>query len=634
MKYFGTSHYTPAARWIHVALILFLPLGCKGTIGAPESAPFRNDTTKSERVALPPSLSDSAAPSGMASDGGEATNETAEVVVQKPRFQCMRSDLRGTNNVTLRRLTKDEYLQSAASVFGAAIVSSPEVQQAATQIPAETAGDITRELQNAYTYDHAAGILMTSQAIAKQVVDDPATRARVIGVCSENTNRECAAQYLADGARRILRRPLDAARITAMLDAFSEAGEGNLGLELLLARLLQAPEAIFHMAMPRQQCKTAVDSVSAEDSTCQNEAAQGLVMPADDWTVADRVSYALTGRGPDQELLDAAAHGQLRSPAEVRPHAERLLNLPEARLQLESILDAWLSLRTLPTPAPAVASNAAIDPVGLNEEARRELLDYAVYEILDLEVDAQTLMTDAVGFPRSQRMAKLYGVAETAQGSEPVNLPNGHGGLLVRIAPLLSGTLRTSPILRGVYVRSRLLCDELVSPDFAVVQARTEAVQQQETEKLTSRQLSEKITEPQACMACHTQINPLGFTLEGFDALGARRDEELSFDAEGNEVGSLPIDTGVEHASIEDGAPDQLADATALLRALASGTKYQACIAERFYTQAQMRRPSGADICALSEVEAVLRSGQSVKSAWLAAVLNPDMFVRQLEGSP
>lgn len=630
MKYFGTRYYSPAA------LLLLLLVGCKGKIGAPEGLPGSRDTTQpaavqpaSPSTPLQPSGDTGSSPGGMLAAGDSPAGQGMDKPVQGPRYQCSRPELRGTNQMSLRRLTKDEYLQSAAAVFGAAVVDAPEVQQAAAQIPAETTGDITREFQNAPSYDHVAGILMTAQAIANTVVGNAATSARIFGACAEHADRDCAAKFLTGGATRISRRPIDAQRRVAMLDAFTFAGEGDEGLKLLLARVLQAPEAVFHMAWPRQQCTPAANSISEQEETCIDEAPQGAAAQVDDWTVADRIAYALTGHGPDQELLDAAALGELRSPDQARPHAVRLLKLPEARKQLEAILDSWLTLRTLPTPAQAVAENAGIDVRDLGEEARRELLDYAVWEILDNDADAQTLMIDPVGFPRSERMAMLYGVSAIAKGTEPVDLVNGHGGLLVRIAPLLSGQLRTSPILRGVYVRKRLLCDELLQPDFAVVQARTESLHALDQQKLSSREIAQKITEPSQCMACHTQINPLGFILEGFDALGVRRDEELELNEKGQEIAALPIVTQVDQANIEDGAPQQLADAAELVRTLATSTKYQACIAERFYTQTQMRHPSATDLCALSEIEAVVRGGKSVKEAWLATVLNADTFIRK-----
>ena len=637
MRYVGTYHYSQLYRGFGLALTLSLA-GCEGKISKPESAPWaqspaRNTHAPEERAA---SASDSTSTSTVSTQLTGAppvatpAPESGSMAAGGPRFSCARPELRGLNQMTLRRLTRDEYLDSARAALGAEILSSAAVREAAAQIPEETTGDITREFQNAHAYDHVAGILKISQALAKVVVDDPVVRKRVFGLCAESAaDYECAERYLARGGIRITKRPLGTQRDNALLDAFSDAGEGNTGLELLLSRLLQAPETVFHLAVPRQRCPSSADATRSDNETCQEDSAQPGMVHVDDWTVASRVSFALTGHAPDQELLDAAARGELRNVEQVRAHAERLVETADARKQLEAILDAWLHLRTLPTPAPAVAKHAGIDASGFSEEARRELLDYALYEILDREADATTLMTERVGFPRSAGMAELYGTAIIKAGEEPAVLPNGHRGLLLRVAPLLSGQLRTSPILRGVYVRMRLICDELASPDFSIVESRTAELLDLDQHTLSSRQIAQQVTEAALCMACHVQINPLGFALERYGPLGAQRSVELDLDVDGKELATLPIDTHVQHANIEDGTPDQLAGADALVDALATSTKYQACIAQRFFSHAQLRKPSTTDLCTLSEIESVLRNGGSVKEAWLASVVHADLFLRK-----
>ena len=638
MRYVGTYHYSRLYEGFGLALTLALS-GCEGKISQRESAPWAQSSTRTKPTTEQelPATTASTESTQPAGTQHVPTADSAAMDGRGPRFTCARPELRGLNQAPLRRLTRDEYLESLRVALGSEVLSSAAVREAALQIPEETTGDITREFQNAHTYDHVAGTLRLSQAIAAAVVSDPAVRKRVFGACAEAAaDYECAERYLARDGIRITRRPLDVQRANALLDAFSDAGEGNAGLELLLSRLLQAPETVFHIAFPRPpRCPKSADVTSSDSQNCQEEApAQAGMMIVDDWTVAARVSFALTGHGPDQELLDAAGRGELRNVQQVRAHAERLVKSADARKQLESILDAWLRLRTLPTPAPALAKNAGIDASGFGEEARRELLDYALYEILDRDADAPTLMTERVGFPRSASMAKLYGASVIKAGEEPAVLPNGHRGLLLRVAPLLSGQLRTSPILRGVYVRMRLLCDELVSPDFSIVESRTADLLELDRQKLSSRQIAHQVTEPALCMACHVQINPLGFALESFGPLGAHRDVEVDLDVDGNVLATLPIDTLVQQANIEVGTPDQLSGADALVDALANSTKYQACIAERFFSHAQLRKPSSTDLCTLSEIEAVLRNGGSVKEAWLASVAQADLFIGKAPGGP
>lgn len=575
-------------------------LGCQGHIADPEPPPYSVANTRAAN-------SGDDHPKRRRAIGPFAAPSTG---LQRARFECAHPEQRGAGQLAARRLTRDEYLRSARAVLGDEVVAAAEVQLAAAQIPGETSGDITQEFQNEHAYDHVFGIMTTAQALAKAVISDTATRKRVLGECAQFADRNCAAAYLAGDVRRILKRPLDEARRASVLNAFSDAGEGNDGLELVLARVLQAPEAVFHLAVTQEPIRERMFTVDA-------------------WTVAARVAYALTGRGPDDALLAAAESGELGSVEQVRPHALRLLESPDARTQLEAILDAWLDLQRLPTPHEAVASTLGIDPVALNEEARRELLDYAVYEILERDADAHTLMTAEVGFPRSERMSRLYG-SERADGAEPVVLPHGHRGLLVRAAPLLSGGTRTSPILRGVYVRKRLLCDALDLPDFSAVQKRTEALQETDSTQLSAREHTQQLTAPSECMACHAQINPLGFALEGYDGFGASREVEITWSSEGSELATHALDTRVLDVNIEAGTARNVEGAADLVRAIATSAKYPACLAERLYTHAQLRPAAAEDACALSEIEAALRDGSSVREAWLLAALNEDTFVQRV----
>jgi hypothetical protein len=201
--------------------------------------------------------------------------------------------------------------------------------------------------------------------------------------------------------------------------------------------------------------------------------------------------------------------------------------------------------------------------------------------------------------------------------------------MLLRLAPLLSGQLSSSPILRGVYVRKRMLCDVLPSPDFSIISSRLEMFEAQDRTQVSTREAVTAITSEGACPTCHVQINPIGFTLERFDPLGQPRDEEIVFDATGEELARHAIDTHVTAANLEPGLPSELDGAEALNSALAGSAKVRACVAERLYTHARLRPASEPDHCALAELESWLRAGGSIKEAWLRSVVGPELFVRE-----
>lgn len=730
-------------RALAVSLLL---VGCTGGLSAPDRP---GNAPSSESEDSPGSVGGRSNAEGETGDD----SETDPSVSDHTLFSCTKPELRGQGRPSIRRLTRDELLDSMEALVGSAIMQQNAVQLAASQIPSETpaeaSGDLVREFQNSHSFDHAQGIFNTARAIADALSADPASLTRIFGNCAPTATEACASAFLNAQATRILRRPLDAARKTALLAAFSAEGAGVAGLKVVLTSLLQAPEAVFHLEPARRTCSggassafnwddasvffapsggapkvgaqetltaggwyvwqvpgtrisddfsvltlsvvgggkdTLVLDVNLNDAplikgaqvrsgagelttvvsvpkgsntkigvsftnpasgrslqlrkvTLSNAGICSDAKPAngrvliDDWAVASRVAYALTGRGPDADLLVAASKNALRNAAQVRPHAERLLKTPAARRQLEMVMDAWLQLSDLPEPTDVIATAAGIDPAGLAKEARQELLDFVTYVAFDRDGDVETLLSEPVGFPRSERMSKLYGSA-TATGDKPVELPNGHRGLLLRVAPLLSGQRAASPILRGVYVRKRLLCDTLPSPDFSIISAREMALHAADPARSSMRQIVTEITAPNGCMSCHAMINPIGFSLEEFDPLGRPRTVEVAYNDKDQVVAMHPIDTVVDAANIEPGGPDTLDGADALNRALEQSLKVRACLAARFFSTAQLRPLSDADSCAVAAVESALQEGKSLREAWLNAVVNEDLFYRKAGAAP
>lgn len=544
-----------------------------------------------------------------ASEGGEGDDDGSSVP------GCDDPE-RGQGKIAMRRLTRDELVHSLEAIVGASVMETTAVTDAIALIPNESPGDLVADFQNGHAFEHAYGMLATAQVIASTVADDASVRDEVYGACAEQADEACASAFLDGVGLRVLKRPLDEDRRASLLGGFAAEGGGLAGMQWLLSRLLQAPEAVFHLELPREDC---------------DDCPEGLVT-IDDWSVASRLSYALTGQGPDDALLQAAAAGELRTQDQVRPHAERLLESPAARRQFGAVLDSWLMLQLLPDPNLTMASVAGIDPEGLAAEAREELLEYAAYLVFEGEANATDLLQTPLGFPRSQRLAQLYG-SEVAT-DEPVALDNGHGGLLLRIAPLLSGHRHTSPILRGAYVRKRLLCDEVPAPDPEIVAAGLEELENSDRTMVSTRELVEELTSPQLCAACHQLVNPIGFTLESFDPLGQWRTEEIVYDEEGTEVARHDIDTRVTNVGLEEDAPDVLDGPRDLLAALAESEKVRACLAERMVTQSQLRPADDADDCAIAEVEHELLEGATIADAWIAAIVNRELFVRAEEDSP
>ncbi len=282
--------------------------------------------------------------------------------------------------------------------------------------------------------------------------------------------------------------------------------------------------------------------------------------PVSDWELASRLSYFLWSSLPDRELREAAAAGRLREPDVLAAQARRMLRDERVRRLATEFACQWLHIydfdqldeksdRHFPT-FKAVRGD-------LYEEAIRFFTDA-------FQRDASVLsFFDADHTFVNEALAKHYGihvdgihVDESLRDSKPglgETGPRagwhrvdgvrkyGRGGILGLGATLAkqSGASRTSPILRGNWVSEVLLGEKLPRPPKDVPRLPEDETA---TDGLTVRQLVQKHTSDARCAKCHARIDPLGFALEGFDAIGRRREKDL---------GDRPIDT---RAKVLDGA--------------------------------------------------------------------------------
>ena len=240
-----------------------------------------------------------------------------------------------------------------------------------------------------------------------------------------------------------------------------------------------------------------------------------------DYALASRLSYFLWNAPPDEELLRLAAQGELSNPENRKKQVLRMLADARSKRFIEHFLDEWIELKkidfTRPDPALYPEYDAWLHDSMLTETRGdfRRILDH------DLGVRAliqgETVLVN-------QRLAELYGLRGVT-GSEfrEVKLPPGspRGGLLTQASVLkvtANGTA-TSPVLRGVWVMERILGIPRQPPPPNIPGVEPDA-----TGAVTIRQMIEKHRADSACASCHAKIDPPGFALENFDAIGGWRD--------------------------------------------------------------------------------------------------------------
>jgi cytochrome c553 len=243
----------------------------------------------------------------------------------------------------------------------------------------------------------------------------------------------------------------------------------------------------------------------------------------DGYTVASRLSFALWDSLPDAELLKLAASGQLATREQVLRQAERMVSDLRTHAKLHDFLMQWLKV----DPVPDLAKDSAQFP-GFDRTAASDLrtslelfLDDALWsEASDFR---QLFLADFLYL--NGRLARLYGVdLPTNAAFQKVPPKSGdRAGILTHpyLMATFAYTASSSPIHRGVFLARSVLGRTLLPPPEAFTPLPAELHPQ-----LTTRERVDLQTRPQSCRTCHGMINPLGFTLENFDAIGRFRDKE------------------------------------------------------------------------------------------------------------
>jgi hypothetical protein len=410
----------------------------------------------------------------------------------------------------LRRLTRSQYEHILVDVFGDALEVPPldEPDVALGGLVALGASTTTYSPRGVESLESAAF------AVARQVVDAPALRARVLDCSPTGWDEACARQVLDGVGRRLWRRTLDddeSARLFAVGEAATTAlGSFDEGVAYMLATLLQSPSFLYRAEL-------------AEDGALSGEA------------FASRLAFFLWDAGPDVWLLEAGASGSLDTPDGLFEAVERMLDDPRARRGLRTYATDHLQLADLdelrkdPTQFPHYAPE-------LGPDAREETLRVFEYFALDADLDLRDLLVTPETF-LNPRLASLYGIPSPVDaGWKRVTLPvsSGRAGLLGHASFLANHAHPTSSsvTLRGKAVRNLLLCQEIPA---APVDVDT-SIPEPSGEAPTLRDRVAEHLDNAACASCHRLTDPIGIGLENYDSVGRYRthDNGVQIDPTGN----------------------------------------------------------------------------------------------------
>jgi hypothetical protein len=422
-------------------------------------------------------------------------------------------------------------------------------------------------------------------------VSNFASREKIFSCYPSQPSEEtaCATQILSSLARRAFRRPLQDGEVERLLTFYRagyEAGGFDTGIRDALTAILASPYFLYRA-----------------------ESAKGAgpdgIRALNDLELASRLSFFLWSSVPDEELLEVASRGQLQEPATLERQVKRMLADPRAESLVTNFAFQWLNVAKLdeiiPDPVLFPYASGQLDPRPLFREELRLFID-SVFRgggsVLELLTSDQTFL--------NERLAVHYGIRDVkGDRFRRVRLTDSSRyGLLGKGAVLMLTAYpdRTAPVLRGAWILERLMGTPPAPPPPNV--GDLEPVEPGKV--LSIREQVMRHSANPSCHGCHGVMDPLGFALENFDAVGQYRVLDVATRAPVDSSGVLPDGT-------------QLAGPADLRRALASNPdQFVQALTEKLMTFA-LGRPVGYQD--MPAVRAIVREAAAQGNRFEAIVM-------------
>lgn len=508
---------------------------------------------------------------------------------------------RDPGRVTIHRLNRAEYNNTVRDLLS-------DDTSPAQDFPSDDFG---------YGFDNIADVLSTSpllvekfETTAENLIeaawarDAPGCRSPAIRICEPGEDRQCGRNIITRFARRAWRRPASAAEIAQLISLFNvAAAQGDppeVGVKLALRAILVSPHFLYRIE---------------GDDDPQSNTAHFL----NDYELATRLSYFLWSSTPDGTLSALADDGTLHKPAVIEAQVRRMLRDPKSSALQENFVGEWLYTRALDSVQPDARLYPQFDDELKWSMQQETELFYR--SLIDENRDALDLLDSDYTFVNA-RLADHYGLPGVS-GTEMrrVSLQGTQRRGILSQASFLAVTShpnRTSPVKRGKWVMGQLLCTEPPPPP-----PNIPPLPEGEGQGGTLRERMQAHRANPTCASCHAVMDPIGFGLENFDAVGHWRE----LDAEG-----MPIDaSGV--------LPNERAfsGAKELASLLKQDDHVPACFVRQLLTYALGRGTTRSDECAIADMTEAFQSSGNHLADLFQLIATSDPFMRrrgELESAP
>jgi hypothetical protein len=497
----------------------------------------------------------------------------------------------------LRRLTRFEYANSVRALLQ--VDPAPALEQ--LPVDEETNG-----------FDNNSGVLTVSPLHAEKYVFVSETLARsavqnlsLLTACEPAATgaEACALEFARSFGRKAYRRPITSADEQALLTAYragSTGGSHAEGIEVMIRAALQSPDFLYRL-----------EPMGASDATER-------LVPLTHFEIATRLSFLIWGSGPDDALLDAAERGELATKEQVGTKARAMLQDEKARVSVANFFDQWANTDRL----EITTKQTDLFPTfttELRDAMARELPAFLDHVIFSGDHLLGTLLTAPVAFVNGP-LAEVYGVSAPA-GSDTtlvrVDLPENQGraGLLTQAGFLsVQGHPdQTSPVLRGKFVRTMMLCQPPPPPPDDVNISLPD-IDQGGTAR---ERFGAHLTAGTSCSGCHALMDPIGLAFEHFDAMGRFR--ELDNGREIDATGEIHETTDPSLAGGFDGVAE-------LAAKLAASEQVRNCVATQWFRFASGRLEANPDSCSLATMQTTFNTSNGDVIELVVAMTESDAF--------
>ncbi len=436
----------------------------------------------------------------------------------------------------------------------------------------------------------------------------PESHRRIIFTTPKNANDTSRASraILERFTSRAYRRPAndsEVAKLMKLVELALQKGDSfERGIQLALEAILISPQFLFRAELG-----------SRADSTGTKAGETTRVETIGNFEMASRLSYFLWSSLPDDELWRAALDGSLRSADTLERQVRRMLRDPKAHALVENFAGQWLQLRNLRLLNPDRGRFPSFD------DKLREAMIHETELFFGAVMRGDSSILDFIDSDftyLNEQLARHYGIPGVkGEQFRRVKL-KGHerGGLITQasILTVTSNLTRTSPVKRGKWVLEQLLGTPPPPPPPNV------PVLTEDAKALTAATLRLRMEQHRSkpsCAVCHNKLDPLGFGLENFDAVGAWRNQDSGRPVDSS--GTLPSGESFR-------GPKEL---KAILKA--HSPEFSRCLTEKMLTYALGRGLEEYDRCAVDQIVKSLEPGRYRFSALVLLIVKSDPFQKR-----